>query len=148
MVSVPQVFPRRPCMHLFSPPYRLCTLPILLFLILSLNVLSKKLHGTEHWMQLIVTQFSWNKRLITIFTKAPTCTCWIQSTPSYPILCNVALVSMSVYHKWSLLLQVFFNQNIIMSYACFLQAAWIANTLPNVISLLIVDEKYKPELTM
>lgn len=35
-----------------------------------------------------------------------------------------------------------------MSYACFLQAAWIANTLADLISLLIVHEKYEPELTM
>jgi hypothetical protein len=79
----------------------------------SSNVWSQKLHGTEHWTQLIVTQFSWNGRLITILTKALTCTCWMQSTPSYPVLCDFALVSVSVYHKWSLLLQMFFNQNVI-----------------------------------
>jgi len=81
-----------PLHHMGCVPYPYCSS----WFYRSNNVLSKNLHGTEHWMQLIVTQFSWNKRLITIFTKAPTCTCWMQSTPSYPILCNVALVSVSV----------------------------------------------------
>ena len=104
------------------------------------NVWSKKLHGTEHWTQLAVTQFPWNKRLITIFTKAPACT--FECSPHLHILSFVIL-------PWYLCLCVisglfsYKRFSTKMSYACFLQAAWIANTLADLISLLIVDASTK-----
>jgi hypothetical protein len=120
--------------------HELRAIPILFFLIVSLNIWYKTLNTIDNYSVFMKWEAqhhihkSSNLYLLNVF----------HTFVSYPLQCCPGICESLCIISGLFSYKCFSTK---MWYACFLQAAWLANTLADLISLLIVDEKYEPELT-